>query len=171
MIISAGTTVSSYLLHFDPVGSPTVGLISTGSITFDTDILGLIFTGTALGNTDGVLGSATTTYTGTFNRALELVSPPPGTADIVTISADRRTLTFSLQTSTGQDHLRVVTAAVPEPNPALLLGMGVCCLLVLRRMRMVSPALDDAAELGVEVLAAGAQPIRLLRREQVPRPL
>jgi hypothetical protein len=122
--ISSGTVVDSFYVHFDPIlgtGEMTDPPI-VGSITFDKDILGIIVTnlGTECGaspitdchlsNSD-FLGAIGTTYPGNIgNRVLE-------DNDMVTLSADRRTLNLSLSTyQTGIDQLRIIVdPTVPEP--------------------------------------------------------
>ncbi len=62
-IIPSGTPVSSYILHFDEDGDQPTEL--SGSITFDTAILGLIMETNppnSLVASDGVVGIGTTTY-------------------------------------------------------------------------------------------------------------
>ena len=60
--IPAGTAISSYFFHFDPVGTSATRRDSIGTVTFDRDILGVIFRTTRLNATDIVLGAAGTTY-------------------------------------------------------------------------------------------------------------
>ncbi len=101
--VPAGTVVTSYMLHSDRVAGATNTTYS-GMVTFDTPILGLIFTDAALDNSDALLGSPTTTYptSGLANR---------GTAsgDAFALSADRLTLTFTLHTPV-RDEMRIVVA-------------------------------------------------------------
>jgi hypothetical protein len=105
--IPAGTVVDSHLLHADNIGNAKVRL--TGSVTFDADILGLIVSDRSLDKSDG-LGSPTTSYpTDLERRGLELAWG----GDIVTVSPDRRTLTFDLGFSTVLDQIRVLTANAP----------------------------------------------------------
>ena len=105
--INAGTIVNSHIVHFD---GATPGNVVTGSITFDTAILGIIWNDAGLDGTDALLGNAATTY------------PPAMTAgrglfdgnDSITISPDGKTLTFSLEDAGVLDQFRVLTA--PDPN-------------------------------------------------------
>jgi hypothetical protein len=132
--IAAGTKVDSYFIHFDPANGTQTG---TGSVTFDTDILGvLVYTSTLAAGSDGLLGAPGTLYVTGANRGLEF-GP---SEDVVTLSSDLRTLTLSLREQSSRvDQLRVVVASpgslIPEPDTALLFGGGLLALAALRRRR------------------------------------
>jgi hypothetical protein len=102
--LAAGTGFTSYLLHFDPTGA--TGGTATGSIQFAYDILGLVTDATDLALTDTILGSIGQ-YGSLADRGLALAG-----SDFLSISADRRMLSFSL-TLAGNDvsQLRVLTEA------------------------------------------------------------
>jgi hypothetical protein len=108
--IPAGTAISSYFFHFDPVAASTTRKNSVGTVTFDRDILGVIFTTSRLNATDLPLGAPGTAYTPAHaERQVELLSTqqtPP--VDTFTISADRRTMSFSFFASSSQDQMRVI---------------------------------------------------------------
>ena len=109
--IPAGTFVDSHFLHADNIGQAKIRLI--GSVTFDTDILGVVVTDGNLDKSDWV-GSPSTAYPAKLNlRGLELTGPPSNGGDLVTISPDRRTITFNVGFSSVLDSIRVLTA-----NPA-----------------------------------------------------
>jgi hypothetical protein len=108
--IPAGTVVSSFLLHFDPVGAPLVRLTRGGSVTFGANIIGLIVLSDHLDNTDGILGAAGTSYSLGQFRGLE-------PSDIVTVSADLRTLTVQLYADTQCNQIRVITASTFDTDP------------------------------------------------------
>ena len=123
----SGTAVDSYYLHFDPIGFPPLAIRRTGSITFTTNILGLILIADTLEASNGPLGFPGTLYSA---QQVDLTVD-----DIVTLSADLRTVAFDLKTSPATDNLRVVTeATVPEPLPLILLSCGVM-LMDWRRLR------------------------------------
>jgi hypothetical protein len=142
--ILAGTVVDSYFLHADPASSSTTAY--SGSVTFDTDVLGLIVLDNRLDNTDAVLGRPGTLYPTGFNgRGLELGS----TQDQITLSADRRTVSFSWHAAVAMDSVRVVTAAtsaavpataVPAPGGLALAAAGALALLGYRRLRRQAAA-------------------------------
>ncbi|MEP6730313.1 MAG: Ig-like domain-containing protein [bacterium] len=95
--IPVGTPVISYLLHADPVGQPANDVILIGSVTFLRDILGVISTAGSLNATDILLGAAGTIYpTGDIQRDAG-VGPGSTDGDQITLSADRRTLSFAMQ--------------------------------------------------------------------------
>ncbi len=133
------TFVRSYMTHFDKVGS-TAGVfvtLSNMSITFDEEIIGIIFNTTTLGNTDGTYGPSglTYSYVAANSRGYELGTGATG--DRFSISADRHTITIlNIGTAAaGIDELRILLN--PEPGTFALSGLGVALLggLVVRRRR------------------------------------
>ena len=135
--ISVGSLISSYYLHADPVGSSGTTYRFTGSVTFDSDILGIAGANAELVGSN-FLGALGTTYpnAGTVNG----VDFADGT-DSVTISSNRRTLDFSLLAWAGSDALRVITAGtagsvVPEPGALGLVVAALGALTLTRRKRV-----------------------------------
>lgn len=148
-VISAGTVVNSYFLHADPLGDSTepADVVSmTGTITFDSRILGIIWSGTPCTNCPpsdmyldasdylGALGTSYPTYD--LGRGYEIDSfyAGNGTQDFVSISEDGYSLTMvsSAALPLRSDQLRVVTA-VPLPLPVYLFGSGLFVLFNLAR--------------------------------------
>ena len=129
--LGAGTRVDSYFVHYDVAsGNQT----NSGSVTFDTDILGVLVYATTIDASDGTLGAPGTVYVpgGTDpNRGMDF-GP-----DAFTLSADLRTLAFSLRENSNRlDQVRIVVAsAAPEPDTVLLFGAGLIGLGLLRRRR------------------------------------
>ncbi len=130
--IAAGTLVDSYFVHFNPAsGNQTL----TGSVTFDTDILGVLVLTAALSGSDAGLGGPGTVYIPAGsdpNRGLDF-GP-----DAMTLSANLRTLSFSLSDNSNRvDQVRIVVAGagpiIPEPDTALLFGAGLLVLAAARR--------------------------------------
>lgn len=126
--LAAGTHVSSYYLHADKVGRSDTPVYFIGSISFDTDILGVAASDGGLLGSD-FLGAVGTTYPAAPGRRFDL-----DFADWFEISADRRTLTYSAGLAIWSDDLRIVVSSVPEPSAMALslLGLG---LLGLSRRR------------------------------------
>lgn len=125
--IAAGSLVDSYLLHFDP---ESVSGTSTGSITFDRDILGILVVTSSLDATDAGLGALATTYQLDDFRGIE----GPGfdtfgvdVNDVVSFLPDLRTVRFDFATTTRIDEIRVVTEA-PEPSTAALFVLALAAL-------------------------------------------
>jgi uncharacterized repeat protein (TIGR01451 family) len=114
--IPAGTVVDSHFLHADNVGKAKVRL--QGSVTFDADIIGVIITDNNLDASDR-LGAVGTRYPNDLKRrGLELPSVRRG-GDLVTLSADLRTLTFDVAFPSVLDQIRVITANAP---PSISIG-------------------------------------------------
>ena len=107
--LAAGTEFNSYLLHFDPTGSAGGDVTAAGSIQFAHDIVALVTDASDLVATDSILGSLGQ-YGPGADRGLLLAG-----ADFVTISADRRTLSFSITLAANDvSQFRVLTAAAVQ---------------------------------------------------------
>lgn len=118
--IAQGTLISSYYFHADQIG--TVGSTSfSGTVTFDTDILGIAFTEERLSSTRIIMGLSTTAYDSA--QQTNVVG-----RDQIIISSDRRTVTFNVNQGIGADNLRVITA-VPLPAGFVLLFSGLIVLM------------------------------------------
>lgn len=132
-VISAATAVSSFYTHFDNIGDVNAAYCS-GSITFDTDVLGIILTSPNLGGSETEVGFPGTIYD--INSVLEINATDK--SDEITLSSDRRTVTLNLGCSTGADDVRIITAAVPEPASLSLLALPGMLLLMRRRLTIQS---------------------------------
>jgi hypothetical protein len=132
--IAASTAVDSYYLHTDPV--TTTNHLYVGSVTFNTQILGVIVLDALFNASNGTLGHTGTLYSAS-GQGLELGSP----TDAVTVTIVGNTLSFDFATSTAADDIRIITAAsVPEPSmlPILLLMCVGLCFAVMRRRSVPS---------------------------------
>ena len=114
-MVPAGTLVSSYYVAYDPPTSRD----TVGSITFPSNILGLV-TSTATLNASDDLGNATAVYLNPNLRGLE------ANEDTVSFSAD--TLSVSLQASSPGDYVRVIIAAVDTDADGVLDSADNCTL-------------------------------------------
>ncbi len=85
----AGTDFTSYLLQFDPASNNGAIIESViGSITFQQEILAILFDSVSLSGSDALLG-AVGDYGNEIDRGLLLTG-----GDFITISPDQRTLIF-----------------------------------------------------------------------------
>lgn len=118
-MVGEGSLLESWFIHIDPVDRTPIS--TTGSLTFDGQILGVIVTGELLFASDAALGNPGTLYPnhGRQARGLDLDSP-----DSFMISEDGRTLNFEiLRTDAVYDQVRILVGpAVPTPGGMALLG-------------------------------------------------
>lgn len=115
LAIAAGTQVSSHYVFFDPESRESI----TGYVDFDADVLGIIVHRGLLAESDW-LGEASASYLNPRARGLE-----PN--DLVwRDEALLNRVNLSIFASTPGDYIRVITAAVPEPETyaMLLAGLG-----------------------------------------------
>ena len=122
-----GGTFDSHFIHFE--GIP--GIIGVqGSVTFATNIVGVIFKNTTLDLSDVTCGSPGTTYpTGYPFRGTNTIQPS-------FFSINANVLTFNLNSLASVAEvaqIRVITQSVPAPGAAALLGLG--GLAMIRRRR------------------------------------
>ncbi|MDA7893686.1 FecR family protein [bacterium] len=112
--IATGTTIRSYLLQLDPLGTrernsenkPRVA----GQITFDKPIIGLIAGTARLTKTDTLLGHPQGKYK-TTRRGIEPTRKEDNLGlkhDAVILSDDRRTLSLDLSAGSAVDQIRVI---------------------------------------------------------------
>lgn len=123
--IPAGTSIFSYMLHADPVGDGPETY--EGSIRFDEPVIGLVVTSASLVALDPVLGNPGTTYSTNPARGLELSANADSVA--LSISPDRRIVTFRFRTTGAIDEVRIITI----PTPAATLALAPLALLTRRR--------------------------------------
>jgi arylsulfatase A-like enzyme len=111
--LASGTGFTSYLLHFDPTGSPATLETVTGSVTFAENIIAILFDDATLAASDKALGSI-----GNYGSAVDR-QLPWSSGDFLTVGADQKTLSFNLSVP-GDDLLqfRVVTSLVGPASVA-----------------------------------------------------
>lgn len=149
--VSAGTTINSHFLHFDPVG--TCGLNAclvdlSGSLTFGEQIIGLIWTGLSSGaapvtdqllDASDYLGAVGTYYeTGALGRGFEIGEfwDVQNRSDIFTVSADGKSLSYvyTQASELRQDQFRVITVSqVPLPGALIYMLSSLCGLVFVKR--------------------------------------
>ena len=110
----------SWMFHFDPLGQPSPLATTTGSVTFDTPILGIIVTDALLDASDAALKNPGTVYPyNVVYRGLELDNQDQVT---VSVSGDNRTVSFDfLKAGSMVDQVRVLTAMEEIPEPSTLI--------------------------------------------------
>jgi PKD repeat protein len=109
--IPAGTSVDSHFVHSSNVSGGTA--LREFTLTFPTDILGVIVGRSTLANSD-YLGAPQTDYPGLApNRELEFGS---GSGSDIVVLPDRRTIQASLSTPGSLDQMRVVTVHNSPPT-------------------------------------------------------
>lgn len=106
--LAAGTTVDSYLLHFDKVGSSNSDVRLEGTLRLPGRLLGLITTEEHLNASDAPLGVHGIHYPEPGSLRLTEIGR---TADRVVIGPERRTLDLALTTNASADHLRILIAS------------------------------------------------------------
>lgn len=126
-VVPLGTTVTSFLVHFDPVWG---WRHAAGSVTFDQNVLGLISTSSRLFATDAEFAVDGVTYPTWVNspfRGLDWFTWDYALVDgAYTVQAGARGL--------GLDQFRIIV--VPEPSTyAAALGAIVLLLVGYRRLR------------------------------------
>lgn len=127
--IAAGTVIESYFFHMDLVGTSGGNTTYVGFATFDTDNLGLITSEPKLNATDPLLGLRTVAYPTSVIGINRGSLDSPGAFDTVTLSADRRTVSFALGHDDGNiEQFRVITL-IPEPSTLALAVFGFAALI------------------------------------------
>ena len=130
-LVAEGTNVNSYLLHQDGKSNDLMRL--AGSVRFDEVIVGVIVKKFRINETDGLLGSTTTTYESLIDlgRGLEMSRG----RDEIRLSSDMKRITFNLLTSDAMDEIRVITLGQAVPSPGSLALIGLAGLVGLRGRR------------------------------------
>ncbi len=137
--VPAGTWVNSHYVHMD-VTTPRATTLR-GTITFDSDILGVIVTDARLLATDGTLGAPGTVYAGAARRTIELEN-----ADRLVISANRRTIDITMALSDGPlDEFRVLTASpsMDVTPPTITFGGNAGTYTVDQMVNITCTATDE----------------------------
>jgi prepilin-type N-terminal cleavage/methylation domain-containing protein/prepilin-type processing-associated H-X9-DG protein len=108
--VGGSRRINCYFVHYDPVGNGPG--VSSGSMTFPGDILGIICRDAQLDASDSVLGCPGTQYpTGKASRGFE------SGQDIITLSEDRRTVVINrFYTTTVAEQMRVIVECVKEED-------------------------------------------------------
>lgn len=133
--IASGTMLNSYLFHVEPV-NPEIKRF-TGTVSFDSNILGIIFETNELNLSDAMLGATGTSYSSGNFRGFEGSGSGPclGLYDCATISANLREITLELGTGSQLDQIRIITSPVPVPATIFLFGSALSGLMGFKYRR------------------------------------
>ena len=117
--------VKSWYLFFDPAGVQSL----SGVFTFDTPIIGVLDTKSALDASNATYG-IDVDGDGTFDDYATSLLIAPERGDSTTWAVGGHTVTLDWLTADPGDHIRVLTqaAAVPEPETWALLLAGAAAL-------------------------------------------
>lgn len=112
--LPAGTEFTSYLLHYDPVGTAAGSSSVTGTVKFDENIIAVILGSQQLVLSDKTLGSIGN-YGAAGPRGVTFAS-----GDFISIGQDQKTLNFSLQTASSDLlQFRVLTDLATTSGPPI----------------------------------------------------
>lgn len=136
--LPAGTMFTDYLLHYDNFGTGGSNNAS-GSVTFDTQIIGLIVFTNALNNSDSTLGVSGVIYENNQFRGLDDSAANGGAGnDEFSVSADGRTFNINGWTTTNVvDEVRILVAVPDGGSTAILLGLSLGLLALWGRRRKI----------------------------------
>ncbi|HQT00236.1 PEP-CTERM sorting domain-containing protein [Acidovorax sp.] len=123
--LDGDTLINSHMIGFDPEERSAI----EATVTFDSEILGVIWVTDSLSATDALLGLPTITYLDNPPFYLGFESP----FDMFSVSGN--TLTFRAGANKPGDFLRVITAAVPEPSTYAMMGLGLFGVMLAARRR------------------------------------
>lgn len=112
--VQAGTTLKSFMVHFDCHTKTAV--YSYGSITFPYPIIGYIPTRKGLLDTDSLLGNEETNYADQSIRGLDAGRTKASQVDHMVLSEDRKTLILSWHNSIAIDQVRVLVEVPDNPK-------------------------------------------------------
>jgi len=110
--IPAGLVVRSFIVHADSLGISSA--VYEGWVRFDGPVLGIISGTPMLNTTNPRFGGEFTTYSTIPSRGVDL-TPTVG-QDFISLSPDRKMVTFRLAVSETMDEFRILTEASPIPS-------------------------------------------------------
>lgn len=111
-LLPMGACVNSHIVHADSPGADDAGVTYSGSVTFDTRIVGIAAIAGNL-NASNFLGALNTDYPTDPRRDYDFTTDRNENAKI-TISANRRTVHFETTVYDHVDQFRVITACPPR---------------------------------------------------------
>ena len=137
--LSAGT-YSSYFLHMESdvatLGGAQ-GQTYTGSITFNREIVALIYNKQENCDTHSIFGADVVNYPTPPNCGPTQNFDFANASNWISIAADGKTLLFSQYTPHDMDQVRILTTAVPIPAAAWLFGSALGLVGWFRRRNAI----------------------------------
>jgi hypothetical protein len=139
-VLPIGTQVESYYVHYDPVGTTNI-VNQSGSLTFDSNVIGILIgtvNGTSVNSSDPNSLTLSTPFLGRPGFAYsDQITEFYNMSDSITLSADRRTVSYFFTAQILGDSIRIVTApsSVPEPMSMTLVLSGLGCIFLRRSQR------------------------------------
>jgi hypothetical protein len=106
--LPGGALVESYFVHFDCLGNPSGGssVFTEGWITFSTYVVGIVANAASLLESHEIIGLSTVAYPTGNHQGIEFGDD----GAYVTLSQDRRTVSFGMPVGQYADNLRIITA-------------------------------------------------------------
>jgi len=136
-IVSAGSIVNSYIVHFDPLGAAASPVWEAkGTITFGEQVLGVIYAKNAtstyslLTDSDNTVGLGSAYYnTNTYHRKFEI--PQATYQDVAQFAGS--SVTVNMFTNSSMDEVRIITQGIPAPGALILALLGMPIISYVRR--------------------------------------
>jgi hypothetical protein len=112
--LDESTSVDSYFIHFRPK-TPAIRATTPiiARVTFDRPVVAVLASWRQLNDSDELFGSAETEYGPVDGRGLEISAN--GSADVISISADRRTVSLRIYGGGSRDELRILVRSAARP--------------------------------------------------------
>jgi hypothetical protein len=114
--VAQGTAIDSFLVSID--GGLGRGTVSSGSITFDRDVVGILIFDESLNASDDLFAPGQ--IDSPEDRGVELLET--GSNEFITLSSDRRTVELQLGDDISLDQVRILTN-IPAPGALVALGL------------------------------------------------
>ena len=115
--VASGTTITSYLIHFDPrdrFSGSNLSNVLNGEVTFEGEILGLITETPNVISTSSLVGASNTEYIDLSGLEFERIDLEP--KDEIFFEANRNTIRFEFRDRVEIDQMRVIVEGTSSSN-------------------------------------------------------